>query len=97
MSFDEHIDDIIMTMVGRPEELMESQSAAHEELRRTITLVLKGRVAEVKTNAVGSTREVATGLCRRLGVEGKVWGVGVALGVDHTAGGRRPMRNGKGG
>ena len=72
MSFDVHIDDIIMTMVGRPEEVVESLAAAHEELRRTITLVLKGRVAEAKTNAVGSTREVATGLCRRLGIEGKV-------------------------
>ena len=72
IEFDVHIDDIVQAMEGGTEEVVAGLAEAHEELTRTITEILKGRVAESKTTAIGSSREVAVGLCRRLGIDDKV-------------------------
>jgi hypothetical protein len=88
VTLDVHVDDVTLSAVGKPREIVSNLTQARNELIRVVT-ELGCSIAADKTAVTGTTREVTTAITRALGVSAEVADHACLLGIDCTAGARR--------
>ncbi len=86
---DTFVDDFTVSTVGQPQEVLGKLIEAHARLREVVEGLLHCSFAAGKTAITATTRKLAAGLARGIGVAGGVAAVATLLGVDNTAAARR--------
>ncbi len=85
VKLDTFVDDFTLSMIGKPNAVVEGMLEAHSRLREVVENTLRCRFAPGKTAVTATTRQLASTIARRIGVTGGVVGIATLLGVDNAA------------